>query len=694
MDAATITWAPLVPDWILWCAAALTAGTLGFALLRQVRGSVLRLGAAATLLIVLANPSLVLEQRTPKNDVAVVVLDETPSQELGERLDRSRAALRDLKARLSDHENLELREVVVRHHSLEDGKQGTRLLSAAENALAAVPPDQLAGVFLITDGRVHDVPQDPGNGGHRFTSAPVHVLLSGRRDERDRRLEVVKAPAYGLVGERVTLQIRIEDTRTTAERVPVTVEMVGQTPRRVRLPVGRTVPVELPLERRGKTVIALSAEGVPDELSMENNQAVVTVNAVRDRLRVLLVSGIPHAGERTWRNLLKADPSVDLVHFTILRPPEKQDGTPIHELSLIAFPTRELFQNKLDEFDLIVFDRYRRRGVLPGLYLRNILDFVRNGGALLEVAGPGFAGPYSLYQTALGEILPGAPTGAVTESGFKPNLTTLGLRHPVTARLPGGPVVSLKDELRWGRWFRQIEIEPRSGHTLMSGLSGQPLLIVDRFGDGRVAQLASDQIWLWARGFEGGGPYAELIRRLAHWLMKEPELEENDLTAEVEGSHLKVDLRSLLPIDPKVEVESPAGETRLLRLRHKGNGWYRGAINVSDSGLYRVYDGTRQILVPVGAAEGPEMQKIITTPELLTPVADATDGGVFWLVDGMPGVRYLRGDRRYSGADWMGLRRNEDFMVTGLRVVSLLPAWISLIVVFLLVVLAWRREAE
>ena len=109
---------------------------------------------------------------------------------------------------------------------------------------------------------------------------------------------------------------------------------------------------------------------------MQNNRAIAVIEGIRDRLRVLLVSGEPHPGERTWRNLLKADASVDLVHFTILRPPEKQDGTPIKELALIAFPTRELFVDKLDQFDLIIFDRYRRQAVLPMAYLHNVADYV------------------------------------------------------------------------------------------------------------------------------------------------------------------------------------------------------------------------------------------------------------------------------------------------------------------------------
>ena len=129
------------------------------------------------------------------------------------------------------------------------------------------------------------------------------------------------------------------------------------------------------------------------EIALQNNRTVIATEGIRDRLQVLLVSGEPHPGERTWRNLLKADASVDLVHFTILRPPEKQDGTPVKELSLIAFPTRELFVEKLSEFDLVIFDRYERRGILPTVYLNNVVDYVRAGGAVLVASGPDYARP-------------------------------------------------------------------------------------------------------------------------------------------------------------------------------------------------------------------------------------------------------------------------------------------------------------
>lgn len=695
MNATSLVWSPLIPEWLLLVLALMGVLTLAAYLLRRVKGAFLRGLCMAALLMALGNPSLVLEERTPRNDVVVLLVDETSSQQIGDRPAQIKETLARVEANLAElGRQLEVRKVVLRHDSLADSKLGTTLVGALERAVADISPKQLAGALLITDGQVHDVPLPEYMADLRVAGAPIHTLLTGSRNDRDRRLVLVKSPAYGLVGSRVGLRVRIDDPAAEGEQAPVTLEVPGEEAKRVMLPVGREIQVEVPLKRRGKILVSMTVDPVEGELSTTNNQVVATINGVRDRLRVLLVSGVPHPGERTWRNLLKADPSVDLVHFTILRPPEKQDGTPIHELSLIAFPTRELFQNKLEEFDLIVFDRYRRRGVLPALYLRNITDFVRRGGALLEVAGPGFAGPYSLYQTALGEILPGVPTGAVIERGFKPTVTEEGLRHPITARLPGGPVVSLDDDIRWGRWFRQIEVQARAGNVLMAGLDDQPILVVDRVGDGRVAQIASDQVWLWARGYEGGGPYAELIRRLAHWLMKEPELEEDDLRAQERDGRLVVEMRSLLPVEPVVNVTQPDGSDHEMPLRHVGNGRYLGEMPLKESGLYRISDGERIVLVATGAAAGPELDDVVASAAVLQPLVEKSGGSIAWLEDGLPDIRMARISHRMSGPGWVGLRRNEDYDVTGLRLVSLLPAWVSLLVVASLILLAWRREAE
>ena len=170
----------------------------------------------------------------------------------------------------------------------------------------------------------------------------------------------------------------------------------------------------MPFPHAGQNILEVELETAPGELTPANNRAVIAAEGVRENLRVLLVSGEPHAGERTWRNLLKSDAAVDLVHFTILRPPEKQDGTPINQLSLIAFPTRELFSEKINDFDLIIFDRYQHRGMLQLLYYDNIARYVEeHGGALLVAAGDDYAGSLSLFRTPLSPVLPAVPTGRV-----------------------------------------------------------------------------------------------------------------------------------------------------------------------------------------------------------------------------------------------------------------------------------------
>jgi len=290
---------------------------------------------------------------------------------------------------------------------------------------------------------------------------------------------------------------------------------------------------------------------------------------VRENLRVLLVSGKPHAGERTWRNLLKSDAAVDLVHFTILRPPQKQDGTPINELSLIAFPTRELFSQKIKEFDLIVFDRYEHRGILQLLYYDNIARYVeRHGGALLVGAGEAYAGQQSIVRTPLFPVLPAMPTGNIIEQPFRPRLTKDGVRHPVTHDLPGGDI----NTPNWGRWYRQIDVIRERGRTVMQGVRDKPLLVLDRKGKGRVALLTSDQAWLWARKFDGGGPHTQLLRRLVHWLMKEPDLEEERLRATARGLNITIERLTMGDEVPNVTASEPGGKTSTLALAEAAPG--------------------------------------------------------------------------------------------------------------------------
>jgi hypothetical protein len=697
----TLAAAPLLPWLLLALLAMAGALCLGFGILRRAPGLGWRAIAVVVLLAALVNPSLIEEQRAPRRDVAIVIVDDSPSQSIGDRRQATETALAAVKKRLAREPDLDLRVIRAGAPQPSAGDEGTRLFAALDRAMSDVPRQRLAGVVMITDGEVHDVPAGDSKTLAQAVGAPLHVLLSGRPDEGDRRLVVAQAPSFGLVGKQVQLTVRVEDLPETAaekagddqNEARVTWRKDGGARRQLMVPIGRDVPLTLPIDHGGPNVLELEVAPGPRELTLVNNRAVVVVNGVRDRLRVLLVSGEPHAGERVWRNILKSDPSVDLVHFTILRPPEKQDGTPIRELSLIAFPIRELFDTKLDDFDLIIFDRYSRPGVIPQAYLENVVRYVRNGGAFLEAAGPNYGTPMSLSRTPLGAILPAEPTGEVYEEGFKPQLTDLGRRDPVTEELPGaGPRGGAPS---WGRWFRQVDSRVRNGVTVMTGDRGDPLLVLDRVGKGRVAQLLSDEMWFWARGFEGGGPQAELLRRLAYWLMKEPDLEENDLRAAVDGDRLIITRQSLEPDDHPVKVTAPDGSSRSLKLTPEHGGRSGGSLTIDQMGLYRVTDGTRTALAAAGPLNPIEFADVLTTPEKLSPVVAATGGGIFWVGSGkIPEVRRVSPDRTAAGNNWMGFRANGDYTVTGLSEIPLLPAVAALLLIVGGLVAAWRREGS
>jgi uncharacterized membrane protein len=536
---------------------------------------------------------------------------------------------------------------------------------------------------------VHDVPS-PAN---LSLKAPLQVLVAGGRNEKDRKLTVQSAARFAIVGQQATMRLRIDDLGGGGETSAVLNIRIDGKPFGNRLvPVGKDTDVRIPVSHEGENLIELSAGQGPAELTMQNNHAVVTVSGVRDRLRVLLVSGEPHAGERVWRNLLKADPSVDLIHFTILRPPDKQDTTPINELSLIAFPYRELFLEKLGSFDLVVFDRYRERGILPLAYFQNIAGYVQDGGALLISSGPEFAGPESIYRTPLSQVLPAQPTGEVITGGFRPRVTEEGLAHPVTRELAGRNIDDAAPT--WGRWFRILGSNKIAGQTVMAGDGGRPLLVLDQVGKGRVAEILSDQTWLWARGFEGGGPQAELLRRLAHWLMKEPELEAENLSAAIIGDEIRITRRTMAQQTPPVMLTTPSGKQVPLPLTKAEPGIWRASTKAGELGLYRATDGILSTVTAAGPLNPKEVADMRATTEVLQPVADTTGGSTHWLEDGVPEVRRVASGDTARGTNWIGLRSNGAYRVTSLEQEKLLPQWLALLLIVGALLLAWRLEGR
>src|SRR5215204_6118559 len=605
-----IAFTPLVPTLVLWIALAAIVAIAALLLLGRSRGAAVRVAALALILLALANPSFTREDREPLSSVAAIVIDKSPSQNFGTRNQETAKAQEALVDTLKKIKGLEVR--IVEAGQADGETDGTKLFGALSSALSDVPVDRVAGAFLVTDGRVHDIPANAAALGFQ---APVHALITGRKDERDRRVAISAAPRFGIVGQPQTITYRLDDQGITGQRARIVVRRDGEVINERTLQSGQTANIEVDIKHAGPNIVEIEASPLENELTLVNNRAVVAIDGVRDKLRVLLVSGEPHSGERTWRNLLKSDASVDLVHFTILRPPEKQDGTPINELSLIAFPTRELFQQKINEFQLIIFDRYARQGVLPMGYFENIARYVRAGGAVLIAAGPDYASQTSLWRTPLATILPAEPSGRTSDMAFRARLSELGKRHPVTRGLEG----SDQDPPHWSRWFRLVDARASKGTAIMEGPDGKPLLVLSREGDGRMALLLSDHIWLWARGYEGGGPHIDLLRRLSHWLMKQPDLEEEALRLLVRGRDLTEVTSTTEVLAPltnatggdAVRIEKGSGVhlPRLVAVQssdtYKGDDWIglkmREASVVRGIGVLPVFAGLIGLLLLIGA---------------------------------------------------------------------------------------------
>ncbi len=676
----TILFDPLVPWPVLIALAVLTALALALALWRRLSGWGLRTLAALVLLAALSGPVIQREDRSPLSDIVIVVEDRSASQALSDRPAQMTEALQELETRLAARPNTEVRRVTVAD-SAEDG--GTQVMGAITRALADEPSARVAGIIALSDGQVHDMERTPD------LPAPLHLLMTGRTGDWDRRLIVRNAPSFGIIGEPITLTLRVEDQGAVPEGQQVTelqIAVDGGTPQSFRLPVGVDFDLPLTLPHGGRNVVEFRVPEAEGELTARNNAALLQINGVRDRLRVLLVSGAPHPGGRTWRNLLKSDSAVDLVHFTILRPPEKQDGVPVEELSLIAFPTRELFLEKIEDFDLIIFDRYKRRGILPAVYLDNVANYVRGGGAVLVAAGPDFASADSIFRTPLASVLPARPSARVLEEPYRPAISALGLRHPVTAELTGAA--------DWGRWMRQVELEPTSGTVLMEGVEERPLLLLDRVGEGRVALLASDHAWLWSRDYEGGGPQLELLRRLAHWMMKEPELEEEVLSAEATGQRMRIQRRTLGDTVGSVQLVAPDGSEAEVPLRETRPGLWEGLYESDQIGLYHLSEGGQKAVIGLGPAAPREFEQTIATEELMRPAIAALRGGAMALEAGMPALRDIREGRPASGRGWIGLTPRGAYETTAVIQTPLLPAWLMLVLAASLLIWAWLREGQ
>ncbi len=637
------------------------------------------------IILSLANPVIMSENRESLPDTVAVILDLSPSQSINDRKKNALEVYENLKNQLGKINNLEVRYKTI------NGEKGTNIFNPLSALIGDIPDNRLAGAIIITDGQIQDVPEI---NALNFP-APINFLITGNKNEYDRRLIIEESPRFGIVGEEVTIKLRVEDINADVPNALVTINMNDKDKQSRSIPIGESVNITLPLERAGITSLNIEVEEGKNELTLKNNQIVISINAIRERLKVMLVSGEPNMGLRNWRNLLNSDPSVDLIHFTILRPPNKQDLTPVGELSLIPFPSRELFQLNLNSFDLIIFDQYHLRGILPQYYLKNIVEYVVNGGALLDTAGPAYAGPYSLSLSPLQSILPTEPTGEVVVEEFVPNITNYGLRHPVTANLQ--EINGDKIENNWGSWFRMVEGLAVDGDVLLEGPENRPLLVLNRIGQGRVAQILSDQSWVWTRSDSNKGPQADLLRRLVHWLMKEPDLEENELSAKFENNTLIIRKNSLIPDLNSVKIISPSNETDIIDLEDIGSGQQIAKIPEPEPGIWKLSSGNSNISVIIGNYNSAEFNDVRATDKSIELLAESTLGSIKWINterNTSLKINHIEKNKITNNNKNIKLYKNEQFFVQSMDQIPLAPWYLALLLSIVLLFLSWYRESR
>ena len=672
---------PFIPISILILLILLSLVVIFIGFKLKAPGNIFRATLICLILLSIANPTIVSENRENIPDTVALILDLSPSQNINDRKTLAQNTYNSIKTELEKINNLDIRLKTI------NGKKGSKLFDPLVSMVGDISTDRIAGAIIITDGQIEDAPSILDN--YNF-KAPINIMLTGEKEEKDRRLIIESSPRFGIVGEEIKIDIKVEDISTNTPNALVTINMNDDIEQSRSIPIGEVVTITMPLERAGITSLNIEVEPGKEELTLQNNKSVVEINAVRERLKVMLVSGEPNMGLRSWRNLLNSDPSVDLVHFTILRPPNKQDLTPVGELSLIPFPSRELFQANLNDFDLIIFDQYHLRGILPQFYLKNVVEYVVNGGALLDASGPTYAGPYSLSLSPLQNILPTEPTGDVIVQEFIPIMTQDGERHPVTA--------NLKDNMNsnWGPWYRMVEGLTIAGDVLLEGPEARPLLVLNRVGQGRVAQILSDQSWVWTKSGVNKGPQADLLRRLVHWLMKEPELEENELSARIDNDTILITKNSLTLDKKPIISTSPDNIKEEIILEDIGKGKQIGKILSPQEGTWKFSSGNSKISLIVGNSNSSEYLDVRTTDSIVKPLVNYTSGSIHWVNNkkNIPQIKQIQKNKLTNNSKNIQLLKNEKYFVKSLQQSSLTPWYFVLIFSLILLFLSWYRETK
>ncbi|MEW5850490.1 MAG: glutamine amidotransferase [Myxococcota bacterium] len=424
----------------------------------------------------------------------------------------------------------------------------SNIAKALTTAMASKPGRPLAGVLLISDGA--DNVDLPGNTipnelreKLRAAGVPIHTFTLGHeRGFKDVAVASVAADDFAFVRNPLEVEATISARGFPGMTIPVTLKREGRVIAQTTavLPDGDgTVDVRFKFEPRdvGEAIYSVEVAEQVGEVLVDNNRRSFTLKIIRDRIRVLQVAGRPSWDVRFLRKLLKENPSVDLISFFILRTPRDQTAVRQEELSLIPFPTRELFTEELGTFDVVIFQNFNFAPYEMGGYLPNVRDFVVNKGGGFAMVGGELSFSEGGYDgTPLADILPVTlppGRGHYVEEQYTPTVTEAGKRHPILSLGNTDPVTMMQNLPPFEGFNGSVGLQPGSEALLThpaprSGPSGQPVLAVREVGKGRTLSLHSDSLWFWAlpdaaKGGRGTA-HRELWANAIRWLIGDPAL--------------------------------------------------------------------------------------------------------------------------------------------------------------------------
>ncbi len=546
----------------------------------------------------------------------------------------------------------------------------TDLLSALTGAAGAGSGGRpLAGILVASDGADNaelseGVSAQTAQELQRL-NAPVFALPIGGAAVKDLAIEKVRVDDFAFVRNQLAVDVTVSARGFPETDVPVVIKREGQVValKTIHIKPGQAryeVKLTFVPDRTGKFALTASVPVYEGEALSTNNSKSFVLKVIRDRVRVLLVVGRPSWDVRFLRQLLKRDPNVDLISFFILRTPGDDTHSSQDELSLIPFPTTEIFQQQLKSFDLVLFQNFNHRPYRMSQYLDGIAAYVRDGGAFAMIGGDQSFSAGDYAQTAIENILPvsllppGAPS--VDESLAQLRLTDAGRRHPMTELSQG----LSQNDAAWGRLPRLPGLNTvgaaRAGaQVLIEAQDGRPVLVVGEAGRGRTLALTTDSSWYWsfvAAGQElGPRAYETFWHAAIRWLVRDPALTPMRLQAEKQSFDPATDLPALDAQVRGSDYGAAAGAQLSVQLVSADDGKPR-PVTAGKAGP----DGTAHVQLPalppgaykatvtarrpdgtaIGEAEeafvvaptGPEMLQAAPRPDILQAIAEATRGKV------------------------------------------------------------------